>query len=547
MRETIRQARDRARMNLVDRFVGYFDPRRGLERLRDRTALALTGGYDGARRDRRATQAWSSVTNNSPDADILGDLPALRERSRALVRNEPIAAGAVGTIVENVVATGLSLQCNPDAATLGMSEDQALEWAEGVERQFEIWANSRDCDIERKQNFYGLQRLAYRSCIESADSFALLPMVPIPGNPFGLRVQIIEGDRVETPRGMREDETRISGGVEKDVNGAPIAYHFLRRHPGSIQGAIREYDRIPAFGELTGRRNVIHLFDQTRPGQSRGVPLFAPVIETLKQVSRYTEAEIMRSVVSAYFAVFVKTETGDGLAQTEEGNPVSADDREKQIGLDGVGQIVDLMPGQDVTFPDTNAPNQGFESFMLAILRHVGAALGLPFEILVKHFTSSYSASRAAMLEAWRFFRGRREFLGVNFCDPIFEAWMEEAVAFDIVNAPGFFADPLMRRAYLQCEWIGDSPGHVDPEKEVRAAVARIEGKLSSRSIETLWLTGKPFRVIQRQLKREEEILRRDGMLPTAEPASPKAAPAAPPQQTNDEQDAQRELDDATR
>ncbi|MCH5894346.1 phage portal protein, partial [Salmonella enterica] len=75
----------------------------------------------------------------------------------------------------------------------------------------------------------------------------------------------------------------------------------------------RKWERIPAYGKKTGRRNVLHVMqDWERPGQRRGVPVLAPVIEALKQLGRYTDAELVAAVVSGLFTVFVKTEAPEG-------------------------------------------------------------------------------------------------------------------------------------------------------------------------------------------------------------------------------------------
>ena len=87
---------------------------------------------------------------------------------------------------------------------------------------------------------------------------------------------------------FQRNTVTFTGGVEMDDYGAPIAYHVMRRHPGSIDRAqMLIWDKYPAFGTKTKRRNVIHLFDKTRPGQTRGVPYLTPVIETIKQLDRY--------------------------------------------------------------------------------------------------------------------------------------------------------------------------------------------------------------------------------------------------------------------
>jgi lambda family phage portal protein len=430
---------DSLRPNLVDRLVNYFAPARGAVRMRARAVQAIAsgwlgggyGGYQGAKVDRRTTAGWVTTWQGSADSDSLPDIPVLRDRSRDLLRNEPLATGAVGTVVQNVVGTGLALQAKPDAKALGMTPEQAGEWAARTEREFRVWAETPWCDVTRTQNFYGLQNLAFRSALESGDVFAVLPMLPAPGMPYDLRVQIIEADRVANPNRWADgylvpgSTNRLWAGIEKDAVGAPIAYHILRQHPGSLAG-LTEYvtDRYAAFGEKTGRRNVLHLFDRLRPDQTRGVPYLAPVIEHLKQLGRYTEAEIMAAVVSSLFTVFVKTPNGEGLnvsqaaAQTIAGTvapgvPSAGSDRPLALGN---GAILDLADGDDVQFANPNRPNTAFEPFVQAVLRQIGVALGLPFEVLVKHFTASYSAARAALLEAWKFYTWRRQWLAAGFC-----------------------------------------------------------------------------------------------------------------------------------
>ncbi len=95
---------------------------------------------------------------------------------------------------------------------------------------------------------------------------------------------------------------------------------------------------------------------------------------------------------------------------------------------------------------------------MQSVLREVGIAIGLPFEVLIKHFTASYSASRPALLGAWRFFRNRRQRVADGFCQPIYEAFMDEAVSSGRISAPGYFDEPPLRKAYLQAQWLSDSP-----------------------------------------------------------------------------------------
>lgn len=67
-----------------------------------------------------------------------------------------------------------------------------------------------------------------------------------------------------------------------------------------------------------------------------------------------------------------------------------------------------------------------------------------------------------------------------DFCQPIYELFMAEAVALGRINAPGFHADPLLREAWCGARWIGPVQGSLDPKKEAEAALM-----LTNRAIKT--------------------------------------------------------------
>lgn len=502
------------RPTVVDRVVSYFNPERGAERLRARATMALYGQWTGGRTDRRQTATWLPPTG-SADADNLGDLPNLRARSRDLQRSSPIGAGAVNTNVTSIAGTGMALRSRIDAEILGLDKEAAQEWQEGVEREFRTWAeNPIACDAEGSLSFYLLQPLALRSALESGDVFALLPYEARAVSPYRLKIQLIEADRVCNPEGKLDSDT-IAGGVEKDRLGMPVRYHIMRGHPFSVGLArSRVWDAVPAFGSRTQRRNVVHLFDKRRPGQSRGVPYLSPVLESIRQISNYTDAELQAAVVSAFFTVFVKSNSGGGLGLDDTGAaPTSAQGSGSGVKL-GAGAIIDLAEGEDIVTADPNRPNVAFEGFVKAMAWQIGIALELPADVLTKQFTASYSAARASLLEAWRFFKVRRAWLAEMFCQPIFDAWLDEAVALGRIDAPGYFDDPVLRAAYRGAEWVGDGPGQIDPLKEIEAAKARIDAGLSTHQRETAELTGANWSDENDTLGRELEEKREAGTMP---------------------------------
>lgn len=509
--------------NLLDRAIEAVAPAWGMQRLKARGMLALAGGYfgPGGRRNRPGLSNWNPGVADA-DGDISPDLVDLRAYSRDLARRAPLAIGAINTVVTNVIGTGLSMQPAPDQDYLGLDEDQAKAWQQHVAREWKLWAESTDCDITRTQNIYGLQSLAFRSALESGDVFAILPAVERLGQPYELAVQLIEADRVSNPNGRANTATLVDG-VEMDEFGAPIAYHVCRSHPGAFGRQLKGqvWDRIEAFGTTTGRRRVLHVFERRRPGQTRGVPYLAGIIEPLKQLTRYTEAEIAAAVNSAAFALFAKMDHeafGELFTDAEQRTLVaSGTSWDGTLGgasatLDSPGKVINLLPGESIEAPDLKRPNVAFDPFVMACLRQIGVALELPFEVLVKHFESSYSAARAALLDAWRFFRTRRDFMASYFCQPIYQTWLAEAVAIRRVAAPGFFADAAWRNAWSAAVWVGDGPGSIDPLKEIDAAVERIAAGVSTIAAESILFDGVDWETKLRQRAREVKARRAAGL-----------------------------------
>lgn len=499
-------------MNRLDRFISYISPQAGFNRVRARAATALVDtAYNGASQSKRSIRKWGVTSSLNPDDDVLPELETLRDRSRDNYRNNPIGGGAIRTTVTNVVGTGLWLQSRIDREFLkkavGLTDEQADSFEADIERLFRTWAGYTDADACRRLNFYQLQELAFLTALMSGESFTLTPLIPRPGTISDLRIQIFDADRVSNPNG-RMDSGSLASGIELGRYGEPNAYYIETTPPGKLTR--REWTRVTAFGQKSGRQNVIHLYLMDRPGQRRGVPFLAPVIEPLKQISRYSESELMAAVISSMFTAFIKSNSGDqdlleNAYSTDSGEATEPAEPGNDYQL-GPGAIVGLQPDEDVTFANPGRPNAQFDPFVTACLRQIGMALEIPYEVLVKHFQSSYSASRGALMEAWKMFRKKRTWLADSWCQPIYEEFLTDMVMKGYIAAPGFFDSLMIRRAYFGSEWIGDAPIQLDPTKEVSAAEKRIALNLSSKTAEAMAMNGADWNTVVRQIAKEKEL-----------------------------------------
>jgi len=506
-------------VNLLDRMISAVAPDMALNREMARIRLEQlrsirASGYShhGASRVKKSLAGWIS-TGGGADEDVVGNLDLLRERSRDLWMGTPIATGAVKTARTNIVGSGLRFKACLDAEALGMADDVADLWERTAEREFSLWADSKDCDAARQQDFYQLQSLAILSRMLSGDVAVLLPILPRVGQIYDLRVQLIEADRICDPRSKGPAD--IQGGVEVDEYGAPTAYYVAKYHPRGKKAGQNEWIRVDAYGRETGRRNVIIPMEPERPGQRRGVPMLAPVMEALKNLGRYSEAELLAATISGMFTVFVKSSSSPealALGAMLDGQEQVAPQDDGSYEL-APGAIVSLAQGEDVQVANPIRPNTAFDGFVSSVCRQIGVALEIPYELLTKHFQASYSASRAALLEAWKWFRAERDWWASDFCQPIYEEWLAEAVAKGRVQAPGFFDDPAIRAAYSGAEWTGPTPGQLDPLKEVLAAKQRVEEGFSTRTKETAELNGGDWEAYHRQRIKEERLRREGGVM----------------------------------
>ena len=499
------------------------------------TPRAKNSGYSegGASHDNKSLKGYNP-RKLGYKADIGANLSILRDRSADLAINTPVGTAAINTSTTHTVGAGLNVFPRPKFQILGISAEEARAWARKVRAEFDLWAESKDCDIYRKNNLYDMQSIAYQGYLTDGDSFAVFRRKPTtPDMPYTLRLQLIEGNRVSNPltsstyvtgdptgvEALNPDNgNRILNGVEIDTDGAIVAYWVSNQVPGEpITSMLTTWARVEAYGKRTSIPNVLQISNDTRPEQYRGVPYLAPVIETLKQVYRYTNAELTSAIIKSYFALFFTeavTNSGslnDMLADNGVDDPTEPVVDVSEYNL-GPGTLNALPKGVDVKSVDASNAQSTFEVFSTQLIKQVGAALNQPYEVLMKNFNSSYSASRAAMLQAWEEYKLRRKWFARDFCQPIYEVWLMEAVANGRIEAPGFFDDPLIRKAWCNADWFGPTMSILDPVKDMNGSTLRVTNGVSTREREAAEMTGTDLEENIAQLAFEKQLMEKYGM-----------------------------------
>lgn len=487
---------------------------------------AMGGGLEGASRTSAEMMRWNPPII-SPDTQINRGKDLMDARSRDSVQNDGFMTGAMHTHRDSIVGAQFSLISTPDWEALGATEEWADKFSQIVESRFNLMAESTECwfDAGGTMTFTDIIRLDVVGFGFTGEVLGTVEWLPKKNRPFRTAFQTISPTRLCNPNGGL-DQPGLSKGVEKDLYGAPIAYHIRSTFPGDFLNAeLPQWKRVPAKNSW-GRRLVIHIKEPMQPDQTRGISDMVSVLKQMKMTKKFSDVVLQNAVVNATYAAAIESELPteaifqsmgagagsngfrdmlkgymDGLSEY-----VNASDR---IGIDGV-KMPHLFPGTKLNLKSAATPGGIGTGFEESMLRHIAAPLGMSYEQFSKDYSkTNYSSARASMAETWKFMQARKKVVADRKATMMFICWMEEEINREdsvIPLPPNFdFYDPYMREALCSCEWIGAARGQIDETKETQAAIMRIDAGLSTYRKEVA-LLGDDFRRVWRQRSREQRM-----------------------------------------
>lgn len=508
-------------------------------------ANAIGGAYEGASRINRETALWRAPMM-SPDREVNRDKPVLDARARDLVRNDGYMTGAAATHKDSIVGSRFILNARPEYIILGLDETWAEEFQEEVEAHFALWAESVDCwpDASGRNTFTGLIRLGLGGFLSSGEVLATAEWKRNASRPFSTCVQMVEPDRLSNPD-EREDSEFLRRGVAIDRFGEPTGYWFRQAYQNDwhLSAQAFRWKHVPAR-KPWGRPQVIHIIEQMRPGQTRGVAEMVSTLKEMRMTKKYNEITLQNAVINATYAATIESELpreaayeliGAGAGGSSGGTLdymatyMKALDayyeNASSIAIDGA-KIPHLPAGSKLNLHSAATPGGVGTDFEASLLRHIAASLGLSYEQFTRDYTkTNYASARASMSETWKYMQSRKRIVADRLATNIFGLWLEEAINKRVIsslpkNAPSMYANPMFRAAYTRCDWIGASRGQIDELKETQAAVLRIHAGLSTHEKEMSRL-GEDWRVVFRQLKREKKLMDANGLVFNTQPTKP--------------------------
>lgn len=528
------------------------------------TEQAIGGAFEGAQRFDRDLAMWNPALR-SADLDILPDKGILDARNRDMVRNDGYVQSGIDINRDGIVGSAYLLNSKPSYKVLGLDDTWAEEFQEEVEEKFSLYAESPNnwVDASRLNTLTELVRLAVGIHAFGGEVLATAEWLRDPGRSYSTAIQMVDTDRLSNPNGEM-DTPYLRGGIERDRYGAPVAAHILRSHPTdyTFDDSSYTWKRVP-IRKPWGRMQLIHIYEQTRPGQSRGISAMTAALKEMKITKKFRDVVLQNAVVNATYAASIESDLPtDVVYQAMGGGNVGADAIEKyaagylgaiakytgnsrNMHIDGV-KIPHFFPGTKLQLRPVGQPGGIGTEFETSLLRYIAASLGLSYEELSRDFSkTNYSSARAAMNNTWKHLQAKKKVIADKFASIVYRLWLEEALNKGrIDSAPKnalklWYENPEYADAFTSCDWIGASRGQIDELKETQAAVLRLKYNLTTQEDEMARL-GKDWRKVALQRKREMALNKEYGLV-TEEDNSINAASGSP-----QEREAKDEKDDTS-
>lgn len=419
---------------------------------------------------------------------------AIRQQARDAYHDTPQAKAVVDRYADNIVDTGLVLESQPDYNILGITAEQAEEWAANVERRFHLWANSKGCHRSQNMSLYQMQRLYAIMQQRDNDQFIRLfydgdrRILQSP-----LQIEIYDPNQI---RGDAFTSTyaHIGGddGIERNSDGSEKAYKIWYMENTTLKMAT-----IPHKDEK-GNYHMLHGFYSEYPGQTRGYSRLAHSLQEFEKITDFTQATITNAINAAMFNMAITNEQKDpsdpfeGIARSpggagpaakffdsqttsnEEadelytGTPNYSPLPEATFSGPGIG-IFNLQRGDKIQeLGRQNNNRETFGTFVDSFTSYLCASQGMPIEVLLMKFSNNYSASRGTLILFWRICQIWINEMASDFLNPVYESWLNIEIALGRVSAPGW-SDPVLRAAWLSCHWNGAPMPNIDPAKTAKA------------------------------------------------------------------------------
>jgi lambda family phage portal protein len=477
--------------------------------------------YAGAQSSRLLND-WNAYST-SADSELFGNLRTLRNRSRALARDNDYISGLLTTMANNIVGCGMTFQAQTQMQR-GNKPNGALN--QSIEAAWLRWSRAESCHAGGRLHWPDIEQLAARTIIQDGEVFLRKIRQPFGRDNIPYALEVIEADQIAddysvsiTPEG-----NTIKMGVELNQWNRPVAYWMYEYHPGDHHFVLKPKSTRPVRVLAS---EIVHLYRALRPNQTRGIPWIFSSMVRMQHVNKFEEAEVVATRAQSNIVGFIQRADDD----TTIPNPEDSDDR-----VDGFepGAIDYLNPGETFQGFAPTRPGDSFDPFMRAMLRALAAGQGISYASVSKDYSqTSFSSIRAEVLEERKQYKVLQNWLIRSMHTLIYEEWLEIAALSGAVKIDNFefgITNALKHR------WIPPGWDWVNPQQDTESNIDALRAGLTTAT-KIVSQKGEDYEELLQQRKQEIELADSMGLVfdltgkgpPVETPGPPVETPEPPP------------------
>ncbi len=396
---------------------------------------SLRAKYDAAVTNFDNMKHWANADNLSASSAANPDVRRrLRSRARYECReNNSFAKGMIDTLANDIVGRGPNLQIH------NAGQEAA---AKQLERNFRRWM--------KRTGLAPTLRTGITSEVSDGEIFAVAVNNPNIRNGVQLDVRLLEADYCSDFGGIQTVD--YDDGIEYDKNGYPVAYNFLKDHPGDNFAGVSHWDTKRVLAD-----KVVHYFRQDRPGQRRGIPWVTPALPLFALMRRYTLAVTLCAETAARYSGVMYAD-GNQVVPDEDVDPMDSIEFE-------MNSMLTLPMGWKLGQLKAEQPTTTYQMFRDALLCEISRCLNMPFNKASGNSSGyNFASGRLDHQTYFEFVDIERSNLETRFLDRVFRWWIDEAVFIPGEIPPGI--GPIDQLDY---SWRWPSHQHIDPQKQASA------------------------------------------------------------------------------
>lgn len=413
-------------------------------------------------------------------------VPKPRERKEG-IRNSRFCRAQLG-IIKALFEHTTRYAVGNGLAPTSLCED--AEWRPRADAYFHSLSSSKRFDIRGDCDFPQMQKMVLPDVMCDGDAGA----IPVRDKQANPRLQFFPTEAIGDCFGSSEFDGMgfWNEGIMRSEVGERIAYRILTDHQPGSRVALRAYTDYPA-------ESFFHIGKVDRINGNRPLPWLYHGDQAAINILDLNQLEMAATRLNSYFAAAIKTRGGDmpdvfkgmsaaelGLDDEEAGtstanpdapNPDLVARAEKRIvDLFGQAAIIPLEDGQEFQFFKDGRNTSTVTDFINYLIADISVGFGVPWQFIWSVTGMAGPFARLLLQQADWFFTDVANMLVSDFCQPVWEGAIEDAMLRRLLPPPKPGTN------WRAVQWQGPGSMSIDRGRDGRLYLEMVKNGMLRRS-----------------------------------------------------------------